>query len=286
MIGRGMSGERDTLQAYADEVARRPTFGDGVRIFTDSMMRFRLSGPPLINKLLGHDVRFRTVCFTLWLHYGFDDRHRNEGATYTRLLELIRGTLGGSQKVVSTTLQLMLSMEFATLEPSRTDRRVKFYRPTPRMIEAVRTWLAGVFLSLDVVDPAGRRSERLRAGDDVLLAFIRNVGCSFRDGETLTGRAPRFSCFFDREGGWPFLAIAIRSVYADGALPSLGEIAARFGFSKTQMSVIAAEGVERGFLLKDARGRLHATPELRDYYEHWTAICFAFFLRATPPAEG
>ena len=52
------------------------------------------------------------------------------------------------------------------------------------------------------------------------------------------------------------------------------------------MSVIAAEGVERGFLLKDARGRLHATPELRDYYEHWTAICFAFFLRATPPAEG
>ncbi len=265
----------------------REGFERAVALYAESMTRFRLEGPAMINKLLGQDVRFRTVCFTLYLHHDVIDGKPDAGATYSRLLELISGTIGGSQRVVSTTLALMQAMDFVRIEPSPRDGRVKFYRPTERMRAVVRAWLGHLFACLDIIEPEGERVAQLTAGDDIFRRFILGVGRDFRAGETLTGRAPEFACFFDREGGWPLLALAIRAAHGGPALPSRGEIAKMFGLSKTQIASVVADAIERGFLATEGRDVVQPTPLLLARYRRWIAICFAFFLRATAlPAMG
>ena len=271
------------LEAKADLVMARPGFFHGVETYAASMTRFRLEGPPMINKLLGQDVRFRTVTFTLFLHLGAEGGDGEGGATYSRLLELISGTIGGSQRVVSTTLSLMQAMDFVRVEPSTRDGRVKFYRPTEKMFAVVRAWLASLFAALDQVESEAERSAQLAAGDDIVRRFVLGVGAAFRDGESLTGRAPEFSLFFDREGGWPLLAMAIRAAHGGPALPSRGEMAKLFGLSKTQIASVIADATAAGFFTSEG-DRLEPTAHLLERYRRWLAVSFAFFMAATARA--
>lgn len=273
--------ETDDLPEAADAIMQTSGFDRAVQLYAESMTRFRLHGPAMINKLLGQDVRFRTVCFTLFLHHDARDGRPDAGATYSRLLELISGTIGGSQRVVTTTLALMQAMDFVRIETSAHDRRVKFYRPTATMIAVVRQWLGNLFSCLDLIEPEAERVRQLETDAGIFERFILGVGRDFRDGESLTGRSPEFACFFDREGGWPLLALAIRAAFGGPALPSRGEIAKMFHLSKTQIASVAADACERGFLTAEGRDGLRPTPLLLERYRRWIAICFAFFLRAT-----
>lgn len=268
------------LETKADVVMQREGFDRGVATYAAAMTRFRLEGPPSINKLLGQDVRFRTVTFTLYLHHDAELGRPEGGATYSRLLELISGTIGGSQRVVSTTLALMQAMDFVRVEPSIRDRRVKFYRPTDKMLAVVRAWLGSLFAALDHVEPEARRSEQLAQGDDIVQRFILGVGAAFRDGESLTGRIPEFSLFFDREGGWPLLAMAIRTAHEGRALPSRGEMAKLFGLSKTQIASVISDATAAGFFHTEG-DRTRATPLMLERYRRWLAVSFAFFMEAT-----
>lgn len=276
----------DDLAERADRVMEAPGFDAAVATYAETMTRFRLHGPPMINKLLGQDVRFRCVTFTLFLHHDALEGRPDGGATYSRLLELISGTMGGSQRVVSTTLALMQAMDFVRVEPAPLDRRVKFYRPTETMYAVVRAWLANLFVSLDHIEPEAARVAQLEGGGDIVRRFILGVGREFRAGEILTGRMPEFALFFDREGGWPLLALAIRAGLGGPAIPSRGEMAKMFKLSKTQIASVVGDAIAAGFMVDQGRDGLVTTALMLERYRRWLAISFAFFLEATRLPDG
>jgi hypothetical protein len=144
----------------------------------------------------------------------------------------------------------------------------------------VRAWLASLFAALDHVEPEAERSAQLAAGDDIVRRFVLGVGADFRDGESLTGRAPEFALFFDREGGWPLLAMAIRAAHGGPALPSRGEMAKLFGLSKTQIASVISDATTAGFFTNEG-DRLEPTAHLVERYRRWLAVSFAFFMAAT-----
>ena len=82
-----MSGAEadDELIARALRVMAAANFEAAVAHYADSMTHFRLHGPPLINKLLGQDTRFRTVTFTLFLHHDVEEGKPDAGATYSQI---------------------------------------------------------------------------------------------------------------------------------------------------------------------------------------------------------
>jgi len=280
---RAHADRADPLLARAAGFREAPGFPEAVRVFAESMANFRLHGPKLINKLLGQDVRFRIVCFTLYLHYEDAEGEVDAGATYSRVLDLISRTVGGGHRVVETTLDLMSVMGLVVAERGTVDRRLKLYRPTDPLMRLLRIWLEGCFVPLDLVDPEGGRMARLRQGDEIVRQFMLGVGRGLRAREILTRRMPRFSCFFDSDGGWPFLAIIMAEALAGRPLPSRSEIASRFGVSKSQIAVVATEAARLGFLQADERG-VWVTPDLMSEFERWVSINLAFFAAATEPA--
>ena len=279
--GSELTDAGDLILERAMQIRAAARFPEAVKAFTDRMVEFRLNGPRHINKLFGQDARYRMVCFTLYLHYDTTDAGLNQGASYTRLLELTAKTTGGGHRVVETTLDLMLAMGLVTVERGPSDRRLKLYRPTAAMFRMLRVWLEGSLAPLDLIEPHANRVARLHAGDEIMRQFFLGVGRAFRDGEPFTRRLPRFSCFFDREGGWPFLAIAVTQALANSPLPGRGAIASRLGISKSQIAVVSTEATRLG-LLRVHDGAVYATPELVSEYEQWVAICLALFATATP----
>lgn len=279
----GAAGGEDLLHR-AQYVRQHPAFAEAVKIFTHAMADFRLNGPRLVNKLLGQDVRFRTVCFVYYLqHEKMTGGDGDEGPTYSRVLDLVQNSIGGSQRVVTTTLEMLLAMGLVTIERGVRDGRLKIYRPTPSMYELLRAWLTGCFAALDIIEPGANRIARLRADDGIMTDFILGVGRDFRDNEPLTERVPEFACFFHREGGGPLLAMAITAGYAGTTLPSRGEIAAKFGLSKTQIASLANDAIGNGLLSTQSNGSLRPTAKLVSCYELWSSIAFAFYMRASEP---
>jgi hypothetical protein len=278
---RGGKREVEPLPARAAKFRAARGFSDAVRDYSTAMTTFRLNGPKRLNKALGQDVRFRTVCFTLYLHYEASGAG-DSGAIFSRVAELVGETIGGGHRVVATTLDMMLGLNLLRIEPGVFDRRIKLYRPTEDMAKILRIWLEGPFAALDRLEPEGRRLERLREGDEIVRHYILGVGRGFRDGETLTWRMPQFSCFFDHEGGSSLLTIAVHEALAGRPLPSRTEIGSKFGISKSQISLLANQAARLGFLV-DRKGREWASPRLLKDYERWVSIVLAFFASATEP---
>jgi DNA-binding PadR family transcriptional regulator len=273
----------DILLDRAAQFRAAPRFPEAMQTFTESMAKFRLSKPKRINKLLGRDARFRTVCFTLYLHFESQERGADAGASYTRVLELVTSTMGVGHRVVDATLDMMSSTGLVVIERGKIDRRLKLYRPTEAFYELLRGWLEGCFIPLDFIEPEGRRMARLRESDDIARQFITGLGRSFREGELLNLRMPHFSCFFNREGGWPFLAIAMSEAFAGRPLPSRSEIAHRYGISKSQIAVVATEAAQFGLLTIDPDGA-RVTAKLLADYEYWVSVCLAIFASITTPS--
>lgn len=282
-IGRQGETSLDPLADLAERILVSPEFPLAAEEFTRSMNRFRREGPRQINKLLGRDIRFRVVNLCFCLHVRGLLVGPEKGATFLQLVDATARTLGGSARVVRTTLEMMVQMGLVTVASGETDLRTRVYLPTAGLMAMVRAWLAGVMGQIDILDPAGRRLERFAADDGIVEQTALNMAHAFLEGESLTGRVPELSCFFQHDSGWPVLNTVIAHTSEGTTIPTLGVIAETFGLTKSQVANVVGKAVDRGLLVRDGTRTLLATPDLVAANRRWIAVFLAFLMRASTP---
>jgi len=269
----------DTLTALSTAIRASQGFREAARLFCESMASFRLGGPRRINKLVSQDVRFRTVIFTLYLHFRASAVLPDEGATHTRVFDLVSRSSGGGSRAVRNTLDLMKHMGLLAVESGVQNRRLRLYRPTPAMLALAKTWVERCLMPLDLIHKERRSAPRQKVDDDVLRAFVFGLGRALLADAGANPDAAALRCFFEREGGWPFLSICAREALEGRPLPSRSEIAKRFGFSKSQIAMVATEATRLGYL-RTAGDGVWATDELLARYERWVSNNLALFALA------
>jgi hypothetical protein len=108
--------------------------------------------------------------------------------------------------------------------------------------------------------------------------FARAFFLFRRDGITSSTSSLRKHCFR------PEKALALNDD-ACTPLPSRTDIGKRFGFSRTQIGNIIAEGESLGFFEVDATGAPSPTARLHERYGGWISIELAFYARHVRPAR-
>jgi hypothetical protein len=276
--------EQDRLLVEAANLRTLPAFPDAVREYTAGLVRFR-EAMRLVNKLLSHEARFRTVRYLLYLDADRERFGPDGGASYGRLLELCTRRQEISPRVLKTVLALLTLTGFVTVRRGDTDRRLKFYHPTARMLGFVRQRVACTVSALNILQPEIQRDQMLRDDPHFIQRLLVSAGREHVADKPPTDLMPEFMSFFGgREGAAPTVLTVMLGDIDRTAPQSRADIAKRFGLSKTQVSNIIAEGVTLGFFTLDAAAAPVPTPHLRNSYHHWISIELAFHARNMRPA--
>jgi hypothetical protein len=190
-----------------------------------------------------------------------------------------------SPRVLKSTLAIMKLTGMITTRKSITDRRLKFYCPTARMVDFVNSWMPHAVNALDVLQPEMQRAQMWKNDPEFLRRFLVAGGREHTTGKLLIDRMPEFNGFFGKREGAVALVLVGMLAHIDGTQPpSRGDIAKRFGLSKTQVSRVFAEGARMGYFTIDDVDMPSATPHLVDSYERWISIELAFYARHMQPA--
>jgi hypothetical protein len=276
--------EQDALAVEALRLAASPAFPQAVREYTLATARFRES-PRLINKLISYHRRWRVLSYLLYLAADRETFGPLGGATYSRLLELCTLRETASPRVLKTVLALLKFTGFVETVSDGVDRRLKHYRPTPRIAVFVHQWLSYAVATLDILQPEVNRTRLLRDEPNLAERFFISAGRSHASGMLLTDRMPEFTAFFAERDGATAVMLTVMLADIDGTpVPSRAAIARRFGFSKSQITKVLIEGEALGYLKLDAAGMPAATQRLRDEYRRWISIELAFYAQHIRPA--
>lgn len=276
----------DPLLVEAAGLRGHARFELAVRAYAAGLVRWR-EGTRLMHKLSAHKERMHVVGYLLHLSAADRQAGGDGGVAYGALHELCvarRGEVG--PRVLKTMLALMTLAGFVDSWRGLADRRVKYYRPTARMLDHARLAYGYAAEALDAIDPAPNRAKRLKSDDRFLNRMLVTAGRDHAEAPP-SERMPEFIGYIGgREGAGSVLA-ALMLAEIDGApLPSRAALAARFGLSKTQVSLVIGEGVRQGYLEVDAAGQPASTPHLAETYRRWISIELAFHARHMRADEG
>ena len=278
--------EEDALLATAARFAASPAFAQALLSYSEGLAKLR-QGPRLLNKLLSKDASWRVIGYLLFLDAGRDPLNPNSGATYGRLHALCTHRGEVSPRTLKTMLALLRLGGFLRARTSASDRRVRLYQPTERLIGLVRRWLSYPVTALDILEPHGQRARRLRDDPEFVRRFLLSGGRSFMASTPLTERMPEFSFFLDgREGAMMTLLALLLAKMLGAPAPSRGAIARQFGLSKTQVTRVVTAAAEQGFFAMDAAGTPAPTPKTRALYRRWVALELAFYAAHMAPVQS
>lgn len=272
----------DALLVEAARLRSLPTFTAAVRHYSVALAGFR-ERTRLVNKLMAYQSRFRVVGYLLHLHATNQTSGDGEGVSYGSLFELCTRRGEASPRVIKTMLALLGLGGFVDSRRSVSDRRVKLYRPTARMMDFGRSWFGHTAATLDVLEPEGRRGERLRDDPAFFLAFLVSAGQEHADEAPPADRMPEFIGFFGTmEGAGAVVSAVSLSAIDKTAAPSRAALARQYGLSKTQVAKVIEAGVHLGYFELDAAAVPRPTEQLRQDYWRWISIELAFCARHLP----
>lgn len=276
---------QDILTVRARRFAAAPTFRQAVLRFSEGYIEFR-QGPRLLSKLLSRDASWRVIGYLLFLHA---DRVQfgSAGATYRRLLDLCSRRNEVSRRTLKTMLALLRLAGFIQASISPSDRRVKIYRPTERMMGFVRRWLSYPVATLDVLEAEYKRTHSLHHDPGFIERFLVSGGRQFTTATPPTERVPELSFFADGPENAFLVLVVVRFAEMHGTpVGSRAEIAHRFGLSKTHVTNVLMGGAERGFFSFDDAGIPSTTAAARALYDRWVALELAFYAENMRPLDA
>ncbi|SMQ66242.1 hypothetical protein SAMN06295905_1431 [Devosia lucknowensis] len=262
------------LRAQADDLKARPNFVACNQAYTKGVAAFREAARPF-GKLIANEDRFRIVnyIFHLWAE---GRAAGGDGAlTYGTIHEVSqRGQV--TARVLKNTLALGVHLGFLERKPNPADRRSWLYAPTELGARFPHQWLIPATESLDRLVDGETLTERIQNDPEVTIRFFLGAGREFASGLEPAILVPDYMHFCGHREGAPLVAMALLIAEMEGKPnPSRGEIAARYGLTKSQVALVISAGVELGFISLE-NGSARPTDALRDGNADWTAVALAF----------
>jgi hypothetical protein len=274
----------DALLAEAALLRAHPAFPAAVQEYVSSLVQFREKSR-ILSKLNAHEARMRVVGYFLHLSANSSVSGGDGGVSYGDLHDICVARDGKVGPRVLKTMLALLEMLRLVESWRGSDRRVKYYRPTPRLLDFAKGFYVTSARALDRIEPNLGRADLLLHDAGFFARLLVTAG---RDHELSppASRMPGFIAFFGgRDGTGPLTARLVEAELLGVAVDSRAALARQFGLSRTQVSDVIAEGVRLGYFSLDATAIPAVTPQLRDALSRWISIELAFMARHMPPTS-
>jgi hypothetical protein len=289
--------DRATLMREAETYRRHPDFPRAMLRYTDTALD-TFDGHWRESKLVCQTARYVTLFFILYLDDIADPDDPASGATLARLRDLVAtGPFASPSwvKLAVRTFERTGMIEYMQPGP---DRRLRRFRPTEHLLEMGERALTAMLGALSLVQPLPRPPAVLARRPGVVQSFASTtVQVHLRHGFVVLQPFPEIAGLLGHDFGHLIFTHLIRTMEPDEAgtvfaeAPA-GELAERFGVSRSHVRNVLDLGVEMGLLAVEARGgrRVRLEPRFVELCERWVATDLAwmhFLARAalarTPP---
>lgn len=273
------------LVSDAQRLALHPKFPQAVQAYCVELARLR-EAPWLLNALIATEARWRIIGYLLYLASDTERFGPQGGATYGRMLDLCTQRQEVKPRVLKTLLGLLKFSGVVTVVPDAQDRRIGYYRTTPKFDGFTKAWLTYAATALDLLEPKLERQSYL---DDPAFAIRFNVSggrAHLSDEIPLVDRMPQPLADLNVMSGSFSIIVGVMEADTSGLPPpSRAGLASRFGLSRGQVLNIIKAGVSLG-LFQAGKSSVGPTPLLREVFHQWVSIELAFYARhLRPPHE-
>lgn len=274
--------DADPLLAKAEAFRAHPAYLDVLRAYIAHASGFRGTST-ILNKLVSYHVRWRVASYLFYLAADRDQFGPDGGASYSNLIKMCERSPSISPRTLKTMLALLQYAGMITARRSVSDGRSKLYQPTARMQQFIRPWLLYATRTLDLVDPSTDRTKNLLADPDFIDRTMVSAGRAHEHSIPLIERMPDYTAFFGGREGATAVLLALMSAELDGpTIASQGQIAKRYGISKSQVAKVIRSGETLGFFTIDEAGLPRPTPLLKESFSSWVSIELAFYATHMP----
>ncbi|HTB37780.1 MAG TPA: hypothetical protein VK777_11865 [Reyranella sp.] len=264
-----------------EEILGNPRFPDARKLYLDRFLGVYGHDPFLV-RLLIETGRFLVYHLAVVLDAGQDPDRRETWFTVGRLKQQIAASgLGASARQVDHLVARLREVGFLDVVPSDKDRRLRILKPTEKMLEHDRDWLAAHYAPLTLLCPQNDYGPVMRR-DPAFQVLHRRAAMAFWPlGMKLLASVPDMMLFFYRAGGHMVLAALLQSALADPDRPHTAvpyaDIGDRFGVSRTHVRQLLVAAQDAGLVNLKARGghRVEILPRLWASYD--TSIAGGMF---------
>ncbi len=271
----------DPLAATSRNILRQEDFPAAALHYVDGLLQWR-DGPRLLNKLSSSHTRSQIIGFVLYLHFAQEAGRIavEEGPTFANILALCERRKQGSPRVLKTVLGLMRLAGFITLSRGKEDRRIRFYRPTSRMMAFVREWYAQTFGCFDVLRPGARYAARITDDPGFLPAVIIAFGKPYTEQDiALVNHFPEISRIFSLEGGFTVAASLVKARLIGRQTATFRDLDGQYGTSKSQKWVVLKEMERMGLIDLGPEGAIDNVDPLCELFMRYIARELALYAR-------
>lgn len=269
-------GAADALLEEAAALRAHPAFEAAVIAYCAGLVRYR-EQTRLVSKLSANETRLRVIGYLLHLSAVGIEAGGDGGVSYGTLREISLGEV--SDRVLNTMLALLQLLGLVESWRSGSDRRVKFYRPSSRLLDLARAMYANSAAALDCIEPAAGRAQRLAHDPAFFNRMLVEAGRAHA-ADPPAGRMPEFIAFFGaREGAGTISTRLLLGALSGPPVASRAALARQFGLSKTQVADVIAAGAGLGYFSLDPTTTPVPTPLLAEHLTRWISIELAFMAR-------
>jgi DNA-binding transcriptional ArsR family regulator len=262
-----------TPHVSLEEILGNPRFPDARKLYLDRFLGVYGHDPFLV-RLLIETGRFLVYHLAVVLDAGQDPDRRETWFTVGRLKQQIAASgLGASARQVDHLVARLREVGFLDVVPSDKDRRLRILKPTEKMLEHDRDWLAAHYAPLTLLCPQNAYGPVMRR-DPAFQVLHRRAAMAFWPlGMKLLASVPDMMLFFYRAGGHMVLAALLQSALADPDRPHTAvpyaDIGDRFGVSRTHVRQLLVAAQDAGLVNLKARGghRVEILPRLWESYD-------------------
>jgi DNA-binding transcriptional ArsR family regulator len=262
-----------TPHVSLEEILENPRFPEARKLYLDRFLGVYGHDPFLV-RLLIESGRFLVYHLAVVLDAGQDPARRETWFTVGRLKQHIAASgLGASARQVDHLVARLREVGFLDVVPSDKDRRLRFLKPTEKMLAHDRDWLAAHYAPLTLLCPHNDYGPVMRR-DPAFQVLHRRAAMAFWPlGMKLLASVPDMMLFFYRAGGHMVLAALLQSALADPDLPHTAvpyaDIGDRFGVSRTHVRQLLVAAQDAGLVNLRARGghRVEILPRLWESYD-------------------
>ncbi len=238
----------------------------------------------LANRVLSDRARFIMAALMLFLHFDRRDDVASSGMTAARLREICTRVGLCSPGRIEAMLLMMRASGYLERVDVPTDRRVRRYAPTAKLIDLHRERHQRMLVAVDVLRGTTSYAPRLDTAGEFYRQFLLAMGRGYLAGFRVVEHAPEFAAVMDRDAGMLivmsiFLVSPEYRAYCPEALQnvSVAGLARRFNVSRVHLRSVLRDAEGAGLVTRESEAaRTRALPGLIDAAERFFATAFIF----------
>ena len=237
----------DPLSNVAEALLRQPSFDIAARHYMADIVQWRRE-LGLFNRV-ATNVGFHVAQYVVLLHYAQPPGRAELGATFSNILDICtkRGQCGS--RAVRTILAALVALRLIDVGGAPSDRRIKLFAPTERLLTDLRRHIQRPLTCLDLIVGEPRYAPQVAADPGFLPKLMATSGRAYVDlSLSVTEGMPELEQLIELRGGCATIAALAHAELNGLERPSPQAIAHDFRISVSQARNVL-EVAERGGLL-------------------------------------